>query len=100
MRSWIGAMIAFGPVVMMQVLTTVSPTGGVHAASRPIGPAPVTAFRDRSHAGEELARIIPAPDGGSCLVLALPRGGIAVGEAVAKLKAETGYEIKWRTFRL
>ena len=44
---------------------------------------PVPAFRDRSHAGRELARSIDVLHAGTCLVLGLPRGGIAVGEAAA-----------------
>jgi putative phosphoribosyl transferase len=48
---------------------------------------PSAVFRDRPEAGRELARVIRRPNGQSCLVLAMPRGGIPVGEAVAEALA-------------
>jgi putative phosphoribosyl transferase len=45
---------------------------------------PYPAFRDRSHAGRELARSLNVEKPGMCLVLGLPRGGIPVGEPVAE----------------
>ena len=44
---------------------------------------PSPAFRNRSHAGLELARSIPDPNTQACLVLGLPRGGVAVAEELA-----------------
>jgi putative phosphoribosyl transferase len=41
-------------------------------------------FRDRHHAGEELARRLSAYRGPDTLALALPRGGVAVAEAIAR----------------
>lgn len=47
--------------------------------------SPTIAFRNRTHAGKQLARALPAELRHSdALVLALPRGGVPVGFAVAR----------------
>jgi putative phosphoribosyl transferase len=46
---------------------------------------PTTPFRNRSHAGKQLARALPASlHHSDALVLALPRGGVPVGFAIAR----------------
>jgi putative phosphoribosyl transferase len=41
-------------------------------------------FRDRSHAGGEVASMVGHLKGEDCIVLAIPRGGVVVGYEVAK----------------
>ncbi len=46
---------------------------------------PAQPFRNRSHAGKQLARALPADlHGSDAIVLALPRGGVPVGFVVAR----------------
>jgi predicted phosphoribosyltransferase len=42
-------------------------------------------FKDRAHAGQELARRLVSLDAGPCVVGAIPRGGVAVGFPVAEV---------------
>jgi predicted phosphoribosyltransferase len=46
---------------------------------------PFAAFRDRRDAGRALARAVPHPRGEAAVVLAVPRGGVAVAAPVAKM---------------
>ncbi len=51
-------------------------------------------FRDRSHAGRVLARMLSAFSGRECTVLAVPNGGVPVGiEIAGALGAPLGLEI-------
>jgi putative phosphoribosyl transferase len=45
---------------------------------------PVKPFRNRTHAGKQLAQSLQALRGSNAIVLALPRGGVPVGSAVAR----------------
>jgi len=45
---------------------------------------PYVIFRDRSHAGLEVASLVEHLRGEDCIVLAIPRGGVVVGYEVAK----------------
>src|SRR5882672_9823439 len=42
------------------------------------------AFRDRNHAGRELARMLEEFRGSAALVLAIPAGGVPVAAAIAR----------------
>jgi putative phosphoribosyl transferase len=47
-------------------------------------PRPFAAFRDRAEAGDRLALLVPREEGVEPVILALPRGGVAVAAPLAR----------------